>query len=228
MRFESRDYEILTRTRYQSKTLAHSYWNEYAGKFKLSSLPARLIAIREQLCIANALAKCRPHTVFDIPCGTGKLAKVLHSTASHIVGGDISIEMMELAKPYYTNSPPFSGAICCDAVQLPFARASYDCVICLRLLHRTPDEIRKRIIAELSRITKQYVIISCGVVDKFQNFRLNLKYKLTRNISVPYPVTYDVICEELKECGLDLIAEYKILPFMSSEQLLLLRRHTVN
>jgi SAM-dependent methyltransferase len=52
------------------------------------------------------------------------------------------------------------ASACADARRLPFADASVDVVICSQLLHHFPDEEIPAVLAELSRVARQLVIVS--------------------------------------------------------------------
>jgi len=224
---ETLDYEAITRQHYQDAAVARAYFDAYAGRFRLRSLPARVIALQERRYVKAALAQCQPSpkTILDVPCGTGKSATVLaESQATCIIGGDVSTQMMEFAKQAYGLFKSFHGLVQCDATQLPFQDASFDAVICLRLLHRTPDQIRRQIIAELVRVSRHYVIVSYGLVDRWHRFRLRLRNLVTGGVTVPYPITFEAAAKDLQASGLEVISRYPVMPFLSSQTLILLRK----
>src|SRR5437588_822513 len=80
---------------YQDRTFARRYLTAYAGPFRLKTLAAWMIATLERRHVARALKQCQPPpaVLLDVPCGTGKLAKVLATMETEVVGADLSTAM---------------------------------------------------------------------------------------------------------------------------------------
>src|SRR5437588_5580522 len=80
---------------YQDRTFARRYLTAYAGPFRLKTLAAWIIATLERRHVARALRQCQPPpaVLLDVPCGTGKLAKVLATMETEVVGADLSTAM---------------------------------------------------------------------------------------------------------------------------------------
>jgi len=74
---------------------------------------------------AEIVAHWRPDKLVDLATGTGDLALALQEKLprSEIVGVDFSTEMLELAKAKGVRQTIFA-----DAMKLPFANSSFDCV----------------------------------------------------------------------------------------------------
>jgi demethylmenaquinone methyltransferase / 2-methoxy-6-polyprenyl-1,4-benzoquinol methylase len=74
---------------------------------------------------AEIVAQWRPDKLVDLATGTGDLALALQEKLprSEIVGVDFSTEMLELAKAKGVRRTIFA-----DAMELPFADSSFDCV----------------------------------------------------------------------------------------------------
>jgi demethylmenaquinone methyltransferase/2-methoxy-6-polyprenyl-1,4-benzoquinol methylase len=74
---------------------------------------------------AEIVAHWRPDKLVDLATGTGDLALALQEKLprSEIVGVDFSTEMLELAKAKGVRQTIFA-----DAMELPFANSSFDCV----------------------------------------------------------------------------------------------------
>jgi len=219
-------YEKITRSRYQDEEYAKYYKNQYAGPIRPANIPAKLITWRQRRCVELALGRCNPlpETLLDIPCGTGKLAQVLRGQPISVVGADISLEMIHLAIEDYTALDSFNGFVIMDAAKCALPDESFDCVICLALLHRVPKDVRNMITRELARVSRRYLITSYGFVDGFQKTRLKMRRMLLRNDSVPYPITLRRLTNELTETGLDVVKVYRVLPIFSSEAILLLEK----
>jgi Methyltransferase domain len=217
--------DVEIRRRYQDRPFAQRYLRAYEGPIRLRTLAAWIIATRERRCVARALRECQPPpaVLLDMPCGTGKLAKVLTTMVTQVVGADLSMAMMELAKGAYQTSR-FSGFVCGSAEQLPFCTAAFDTVVCLRFMHLVPPATRRDILKELARITSRRVIVSFGVGTPFQLLRLKVRHAIIRGTSTPYPARFADLRIEIEEAGLHIARGRKILPILSCEYLLTLEK----
>jgi SAM-dependent methyltransferase len=217
------DQEVELRRRYQDRRFAQQYLGAYAGPLRVKTLAAWIIASLERHHVARALRKCQPQPamLLDIPCGTGKLAGVLGTMQTQVVGVDLSLAMIELARGAYP-APRFSGFVGGSAEQLPFRTAAFDTVICLRLMHLVPPATRRKILKELARVTSRRVIVSFGVATSFQLLRLKIRNAIFRGTSTPYPVRFADLRIETDEAGLHIARWRRILPILSCEYLLTL------
>ena len=88
----------------------------------------------------------------DLGCGTGVLLDTLASRYRHIVGLDLSAEMLE----GYDGSrlPPGRRVrlVRGDMTTLPFATAGFDVVVCRSALHHMDDEVG--VLKEMARVLK--------------------------------------------------------------------------
>jgi ubiquinone/menaquinone biosynthesis C-methylase UbiE len=102
-----------------------------------------------------AIEKLLPRrlTIADIGCGTGTLSFELARFAQHVIGIDLSKEMLRRARAMANEraivNVEFREA---DALKLPLSRASVDAVFCVMVLHFLPEP--ERAIAELCRVTR--------------------------------------------------------------------------
>lgn len=210
---------------YQDWTFARRYLGAYEGPIRPSTLAAWIIATREQRCVAQALSECQPPpaVVLDMPCGTGKLASVLTTMGAQVVGADLSLAMMELAKEPY-QAPRFSGFVCGNAERLPFCTAAFDTVVCLRFMHLVPPASRQNVMKELARVASRRVIVSFGVGSPFQLLRLKVRHAIFRGTSTPHPARLADLRIEIEQAGLHITQWRRILPILSCEYLLTLEK----
>jgi 2-polyprenyl-3-methyl-5-hydroxy-6-metoxy-1,4-benzoquinol methylase len=226
------DYEVLTKRHYQDAAVAESYREEYAGPWRLRSLPARLVATRERHLVHAAIADIVKNAatpsgkVLDLPCGTGKLAPVLAHFDLSVVGADISLQMIEIAAREYRRLPGFMGCIQTDAAATHFASGEFDAVVCLRLLHRVPDAVRTAILAELARISSRHVIVSVGLSSPIQKMRQRVRRIVSGKWTVPYPVTRSMFAEQLASAHLTPIRWISVLPLLSSEWIVIAEKRS--
>ena len=222
-----REYERLTLLRYQDRAVARHYHSEYTGPWTLTTLPARVVAMRERRIIDQAMSNGFDHAappvrkVLDLPCGAGKLAVVFARHPFSVIAADISHEMMALAEGEYRKAPGFTGFVRADAAATGFEDAQFDAVVCLRLLHRVPDAVRAAILVELSRICRRYVVLSAGLTGPLQELRRALRRRITGASTVPYPVTRAVLTSQLSHAGLTPLRWAPVLPVLSSEWIVL-------
>lgn len=99
-------------------------------------------------------------SILDIPVGTARLVQFYPENAQ-VVGVDMSLDMLEVARKKIEDTMIFNKIILQqgDAAQLNFLDNQFDQVICFRLLHLVPHDIRLKIIQELLRVTKKSLLI---------------------------------------------------------------------
>ena len=91
------DYEQDTRNAYRNKEKAKAYLEQYTRGTKW----ARFTMWRKRLLVGRILDHCdltATDRVLDIPCGTGVISKILSNNPASVIGSDISLEMMDLAR----------------------------------------------------------------------------------------------------------------------------------
>lgn len=114
---------------------------------------ARRTDRRERAILAAYLERCRPlQRVLDVPCGAGRFAALLAARAAAYYAADLSRAMLAHAP-----GPRLQAA----AARLPLCDASFDLVLCLRLLHHfeQPQE-RVAVLRELARVGRRYAVVS--------------------------------------------------------------------
>lgn len=91
--------------------------------------------------------------VLDVPSGTGRLRPVLEALAERYVAADASRAMLAEA--------PARGGLQAALPRLPFASASFDVVVCCRLLHHFEDPAAVlAALRELLRVSRGLVVAS--------------------------------------------------------------------
>jgi ubiquinone/menaquinone biosynthesis C-methylase UbiE len=126
------------------------------------SLDQAWVNWREQRILAQLLTQCQlaTGTVLDVPCGYSRFAPVYARLGITAIGADASYDMAHLAATSHTRHGR-EGWLCADVLALPFTDNIFDGVLCIRLLHhRYSDAERQRILGELARVSRRFVIIS--------------------------------------------------------------------
>jgi ubiquinone/menaquinone biosynthesis C-methylase UbiE len=129
---------------------------------------------REQRIMARLLTQCRlaGGTLLDVPCGYGRFSPLFARLGITAIGADMSRDMLRLAAE--TQAPQGRGHwLRANIFALPFAEGTFDGALCIRLLHhRYSDAERQRILHELARVSRRFVLISF--------YRLTSLHALTR------------------------------------------------
>ena len=126
------------------------------------SLDQAWVNWREQRLVAHLLTQCQlaEGTVLDVPCGYSRFAPVYARLGITAIGADVSYDMVHLAAANHTRHGRECW-LCADVLALPFLDNVFDGVLCIRLLHhRYSDAERQRILCELARVSRRFVIIS--------------------------------------------------------------------
>jgi SAM-dependent methyltransferase len=123
----------------------------------------RLMLAAIQRAFDKAAALGTPiHACLDLPCGTGRLFPWLMQRRLQFVGADISREMMQAARPKLTamGSGGVPGALVqCDGESLPFKDGALDAVCSIRFMFHVPREVRRRILQEMARVSRRWLIL---------------------------------------------------------------------
>jgi ubiquinone/menaquinone biosynthesis C-methylase UbiE len=102
----------------------------------------------------------RNATLLDVGTGMGDIPRALCLAATSVgaglrtVGVDHSPFQVTLARPHLDH------AVAGSALAIPFADGAVDVVTCSQLLHHFFDEEPKRLIAEMHRVSRDWVVIS--------------------------------------------------------------------
>ena len=166
---------------------------------------------REQNCIARALRGITPGSrVLDLPCGTGRLTRILVDHGFRVTAADVSEAMLNTARaniagpqsPSKEDFPRVDFEVR-DVMQTGYADNQFDAILCNRLFHHfTESGTRLRALKELRRISRGPVIISF-----FNSFALDAAYRRISDIMrgrTPkdrIPIPYRVFQGELQAAG---------------------------
>ena len=140
--------------RYRNLEAARAYDHD-----RFQSSPAKQRRDRNtQQAILRALRE--PGTirsVLDLPCGTGRLTRLLIEGGFDYTGADQSEAMLTVAREKAAGLPGVRLVIA-DAARLEFPDASFDCVVCTRFLNLFPPEMRRPMLAEMRRVSRRFLL----------------------------------------------------------------------
>jgi len=217
-------YEKETRGHYQDENVARTYHEQFAAGFSLRRLSHVLVARAEQRAVRRLLEAVRSEfaTIADVPCGTGKLSPVFRDLGVSVVGGDVSAAMMQIARADNRTERSYSGFVRLDIVRLPFRARTFDAVVCLRLLHRIPDEVKVLALRELLRVTGHYAVVSYGIANAWHTLRQQLRRSLVGGSTVPHPIPSGRVKDFFGGLGWRVVKRLRPLPILSAEEIVLL------
>jgi ubiquinone/menaquinone biosynthesis C-methylase UbiE len=126
-----------------------------------------------------------PGTVLDVPCGTGRLLDILTDQSLQVVGGDISKEMLSIARGRFMNNPRFLFQKC-DVENLPFTDNAVDFLLSFRLMCHLPKDIRRAALEEMIRVTRHVLVINYHFDVKTPLMMFNKLFR--KGTCSPYPL----------------------------------------
>jgi len=135
-----------------------------------------------------------PGKVLDVPCGTGRLFPVMLKQGMQVVGGDISPEMLKIARVRYADEPNVSFEVC-DAEKMVFGDNTFDYLTSYRFMSHLPPDIRGRVLGEMVRVTRKILVINYHVATLSPLYVFNRL--LRRWTCSPYPMTLPELRKEL-------------------------------
>ena len=124
-------------------------------------------------------------TVLDVPCGTGRLLELFSEKRLNVVGGDISEEMLSIARRRFTKNPRFLFQKC-DVTDLPFNDEAVDFLLSFRLMCHLPKDVRRSAIKEMIRVTRRVLVINYHFDVKTPLMIFNKLFR--KKTCSPYPL----------------------------------------
>lgn len=116
----------------------------------------RMLAGAQEQVIAAFLAPVAGRTMLDVGTGTGRAAIALARRGALVTGVDASAEMLAVARRTAEAAGVSVTFAQEDAHRLGFDDATFDAVICLRVLMHTPDW--RQSLGELCRVARHRVV----------------------------------------------------------------------
>jgi SAM-dependent methyltransferase len=158
-------------------------------------------------------------SVLDAPCGGGRLFAALAGRGASVTGLDVSAAMLEAARD--SGRPLVRG----DVTRLPFLDASFDHVVCCRLLHHlhTRDE-RLAVARELVRVARSLVIASFWDAASLPALRRRLGWKRSEGPHGRVAVSRAHLLEVFRAAGAEVIDVRHAFPLVSQQAFLVARK----
>jgi ubiquinone/menaquinone biosynthesis C-methylase UbiE len=187
--------------------LKESVAGDYDRK-RFTGWKGRLTHKREMAVMLKVLLRAgvrAPARILDIPCGTGRLSRCLALRGFKMTGLDISTRMIGRGR---IGSEPFADRhnivfSAGDGELLPFRNGEFEAILSLRLFGHTPPETRQRILRELSRVGRRYLVLAFYTKSSLKHY--TRKMRRSRSGQEWNPVTVKEMRYELESSGLKLI-----------------------
>ncbi len=139
---------------YRNAEVAEHYDAErFRGPFRQLRNRRKWAAVQRALAAAQGPLD----RLLDLPCGTGRFTAPLAGRSS-VVGADISLEMMRVARRAGGARAGVLGFVQADAERLPFPDDAFDCVVSIRFMFHVDPPTRITILRELGRVAPQVVV----------------------------------------------------------------------
>jgi ubiquinone/menaquinone biosynthesis C-methylase UbiE len=208
------------RTHYQEPETARRYDAE-----RFSSLSGRVFRLAERRALRRALALLPAGArVLDAPCGTGRLLPLFLDAGLRPIGGDISGEMIAVARQRTSGARPPVRFSRMDFTDLPLADGAVQATFSIRFLPHIPADERLRMLREFRRVSQRWVIISLSISTPWHRLRRRIKAWLGHPKPVRHPVTAGALREELRRVGLREVRRWWTFPILSEQVLVLCER----
>jgi ubiquinone/menaquinone biosynthesis C-methylase UbiE len=204
--------QYQAKDRYQDQRVASTYDTE-----RSASLYSRLYSRRELHALDLALRWIEPGSrVLDLACGTGRITQHLMASGVEVVGADISLPMMEMARDKLSETVALVG---CDAEALPFPDAAFDWVVSVRLFGHLPPAVRARTLSEAARVARRGVIIAFYLLNSVTRVRRFVK-SLARPDPHWHPESHGRMIRELAMSGLQVRQSCTVIPLIDQARIL--------
>ena len=199
--------EYPGKTHYQSTDVARKYHIRRTTGAKGAAthyLETRVI----KKALDCVLKSTRVNSVLDTPCGDGRLISVYNQYHLNMSYADISDEMMRIAK----EKAPDSQFYRMDLEKVDLDR-EYDLVMCIRLLHHLPDEVKSRVLGSLFKLTNGYVILTFSSPSSLHKGR-NQRYTISR-------IGFEQLATR---AGFQVVKRFAIIPILTETNVAVLRK----
>jgi len=201
---------------YQNKTYAAGY-----EKTRFKGFYGRFRNWNTKRVISKLLRFTgREGFALDIPCGTGRLSHLILKSGYKWIGGDISLEMMMESRKRMNGFEESFSNIRLDAEAMAFKDDTIDCVFSIRFIYHIPVEIRYRMLQEMRRITKKWLIIDYNYPNRFKEMARRIG-SLFGAKPIKRRISLQEISNELKDNGFSIHKAILASRFFSDNVLLL-------
>lgn len=150
---------------YEDLEAAAEYNQAYENKFLKRSSTRREYQLLERLLSSQP----RSRVLLELPCGGGRITPALAPHADLLVEADIGLGQVLYGRKTSRLTTP-QAWMTASAHRIPFADASIDAIVCIRLCHHLPEAAqREQLVKELLRVASRFVIMTFFDYHSFKN-----------------------------------------------------------
>jgi ubiquinone/menaquinone biosynthesis C-methylase UbiE len=171
----------------------------------------------EMRLIATAISSLpNPMKYLDIPCGAGRATILLARKGNTCMSADIGDGVLEVARNEIERAGVESEILKLDIEHIDLPDNSVDAPLAFRIFHHFPDsEIRRRVIAELCRVSNRYVLISYLTPWSYTNIKRRLRAALGGKISRQHATPLSEVQAYFRQHSFNLVDDHAISPLSS-------------
>ena len=186
---------------YQKTHKADAYNEDYKQRFFKRQSTRKEYSLLRQLLGSQE----RSRTLLDLPCGGGRLSPQMEDFTDFLVEADVGLGQLQHLRVHSKVKTP-KALMTASAFHIPFKDNSVDAVVCCRLCHHLPNaEQRERLIDELLRVARRFVIMTFFDHHSVKNLLRRARNRL-RSQPPKRTMTIDQVAQQASKNGAELVA----------------------
>lgn len=163
----------------------------------------------------------RSRVMLELPCGGGRMTPAFADATDFVIEADIALGQIRYARATSKISTPRAW-MTASAFHIPLRDDSVDGAICIRLAHHLPtDAERARLLRELLRVSRRFVIVTFFDRNSLKNLTRGLRHPFKPRPRKPAMTTARV-AELARACGARLVAAPPLSRIVSGHRFALL------
>ena len=167
----------------------------------------------------------KTHRVLDVPCGGGRIALRLGAHGYRVAAGDLSEAMLAIARQRATEAGLHCPVEKLDVEQLSHGDRAFDTIVTFRLFHHFPTpEIRQRVVNELCRVARKFVVLSYFSPLSVTSLRRKLHSLVGKKKSAKNYTPLAEVEGYFAKAGFRLVKDFAQTPFLRTLHLAVFER----
>jgi ubiquinone/menaquinone biosynthesis C-methylase UbiE len=205
----------------------------YSGRVKYSPMAAAKYQVRKRSkhraeikLVRRAVAAVPRGTILDVPCGGGRVAKLLAESGFQVTAADLSPAMLSIAAENLGKLRNVHAVEHRDIEALDYPAQSFDAIISFRLFHHFPaPEIRARAVGELCRVAKRHVLLSYFSPLSFTALKRGIQERWLGRARQKYHTPLSEVRGYFEQNGFRLVKNYARIPLIHTLHLAVFERN---
>jgi 2-polyprenyl-3-methyl-5-hydroxy-6-metoxy-1,4-benzoquinol methylase len=195
----------------------------YRGRVKYNETAARRYQVRKEgknraeLRLVDRVFSLMPkrHRVLDLPCGGGRVTVHLAKQGYTVSSADLSESMLAIARENVVKHGLRCAVERQDIERLTYGDRSFDTVVSFRLFHHFPSaEIRQRAVAELCRVSRQYVALSYFSPASVTSLKRKLRFAMGGKKPDKHPTSLTEVQRYFELAGFRFVKDFAQMPLI--------------